>query len=130
MMYQCVKQSFVQTQDEAQRQQQLKDGKEYTQVQMNIYTLISSSYNHCIFKSILIKTFIFTVARIKGIITLILPPGKPSDGVLASSAGGPGFNPQSRTRLTKDVIKMVPVPPLFSTEHSKGKILALANELR
>ena len=31
---------------------------------------------------------------------------------------------------TKDVIKMVPVVPLFSTEHSKGKILALSQELR
>ena len=39
--------------------------------------------------------------------------------VLTSSAGGPGFNPQSRTG------KMVPVVPLFSTEPSKGKILAL-----
>ena len=28
-------------------------------------------------------------------------------------------------RHTKDIIKMVPVVPLFSTEHSKGKILAL-----
>ena len=33
-------------------------------------------------------------------------------------------------RHTKDVIKMVPVLPLFSTEHSKGKILALSQELR
>ena len=33
-------------------------------------------------------------------------------------------------RHTKDVIKMVPVVPLFSTEHSKGKILALSHELR
>ena len=33
-------------------------------------------------------------------------------------------------RHTKDVIKMVPVVPLFSTEHSKGKILALSQELR
>jgi len=31
---------------------------------------------------------------------------------------------------TKDVIKMEPVDPLFSTEHSKGKILALSQELR
>ena len=31
---------------------------------------------------------------------------------------------------TKDVIKMVPVVPLFSTEHSKEKILALSQELR
>ena len=40
---------------------------------------------------------------------------------LASSAGGPGFNPQSRTASYKDVIKMVPVVPLFSTQHWKGK---------
>ena len=33
-------------------------------------------------------------------------------------------------RHTKDVIKMVPVVPLFSTQHSKGKILALSQELR
>ena len=33
----------------------------------------------------------------------------PSGNVLASSAGGPGFNPQSQGPLhTKDVIKMVP----------------------
>ena len=31
---------------------------------------------------------------------------------------------------TKDVIQMVPVVPLFSTEHSTGKILALSQELR
>jgi len=31
---------------------------------------------------------------------------------------------------TKDVTKMVPVVPLFSTEHSKGKILAISQELR
>ena len=33
----------------------------------------------------------------------------------------PGSIP--RLRHTKDVIKMVPVVPLFSTEHSKGKYL-------
>jgi len=31
-------------------------------------------------------------------------------------------------RHTKDVIKMVPVVPLFSTQHSKGKMLALSQE--
>ena len=41
--------------------------------------------------------------------------------VLASSQG---------PRHTKDVIKMVPVVPLFSTEHSKGKMLALSQELK
>ena len=30
----------------------------------------------------------------------------------------------------QNVIQMVPVVPLFSTEHSKGKILALSQELR
>jgi len=33
-------------------------------------------------------------------------------------------------RHTKNVIKIVPVVPLFSTEHSKGKKLALSQELR
>ena len=33
-------------------------------------------------------------------------------------------------RHTKDVIKMVPVVPLFSTQHWKGKVLALSQELR
>ena len=33
-------------------------------------------------------------------------------------------------RHTKNGIKMVPVVPLFSPEHSKGKILALSQELR
>ena len=42
----------------------------------------------------------------------------------------PGSVPSQGTRRTKDVIKMVPVVPLFSTEHSKGKILALSHELR
>ena len=37
--------------------------------------------------------------------------------------------PSQGPRHTKDVIKMVPVVPLFSTEHSKGKILALSQEL-
>ena len=42
----------------------------------------------------------------------------------------PGSIPSQGPRHTKDVIKMVPVVPLFSTEHSKGKILALSKELR
>ena len=43
----------------------------------------------------------------------------------------PGSIPsQGLARHTKDVIKMVPVVPLFSTDHSKGKILALSQELR
>ena len=41
----------------------------------------------------------------------------------------PGSIPSEGPRHTKDVIKMVPVTPLFSTEHSKGKILALSQEL-
>jgi len=45
--------------------------------------------------------------------------------VLASNAGG--SIPSQGLRHTKDVIKVV---PLFSTEHSKGKILALSQELR
>ena len=42
----------------------------------------------------------------------------------------PGSIPSRGPRHTKDVIQMVPVVPLFSTEHSKGKILALSQELR
>ena len=42
----------------------------------------------------------------------------------------PGSIPSQGPRHTKDVIEMVPVVPLFSTEHSKGKILALSQELR
>ena len=42
----------------------------------------------------------------------------------------PGSIPSQGPRHTKDIIKMVPVVPLFSTEHSKGKILALSQELR
>ena len=38
--------------------------------------------------------------------------------------------PGSIPSHTKDVIKMVPVVPLFSTEHSNGKILALSQEFR
>ena len=37
--------------------------------------------------------------------------------------------PSQGPRHSNDVIKMVPVP-LFSTEHSKGKMLALSQELR
>ena len=44
--------------------------------------------------------------------------------------GVPGSIPSQRPRHTKDVIKMAPVVSLFSTEHSKGKILALSQELR
>jgi len=40
-----------------------------------------------------------------------------SGRVLASGAGGPGFNPQSRTALYQRRYKMVPLVPLFSTEH-------------
>ena len=42
----------------------------------------------------------------------------------------PGSIPSQGPHQTKNVIKMVPVLPLFSTEHSKGKILALSQELR
>ena len=42
----------------------------------------------------------------------------------------PGSIPSQGPRHTKDVIKMVPVVPLFSTEHSKGELLALSQELR
>ena len=42
----------------------------------------------------------------------------------------PGSIPSQGPRHTKDVIKMVLVVHLFSTEHSKGKILALSQELR
>ena len=38
--------------------------------------------------------------------------------------------PSQGLRHTKDVRKMVPVVSLFITEHSKGKILALSQELR
>jgi len=38
----------------------------------------------------------------------------------------PGSIPSQGLRHTKDVIKMVPVVPLFSTDHSKGKLLALS----
>ena len=41
-----------------------------------------------------------------------------------------GSIPSQGPRHTKDVMKMVPVVPLFSTEHSRGKILALSQELR
>ena len=37
----------------------------------------------------------------------------------------PGSIPIQRPRHTKDVIKMVPVVPLISTEHSKGKIIII-----
>ena len=36
----------------------------------------------------------------------------------------PGSIPSQRPRHTKDVIKMVPVVPLFSTEYLKREILA------
>ena len=42
----------------------------------------------------------------------------------------PGSIPSQGPSHTKDVIKMVPVVPLFSTEHLKGKLLALSQELR
>ena len=38
----------------------------------------------------------------------------------------PGSISSQGPRHTKDVIKMVPVFPMFSTEHSEGKILALS----
>ena len=42
----------------------------------------------------------------------------------------PASIPSQGPRHTKDVIKMVPLVPLFGTKHSKGKILALSQELR
>ena len=42
----------------------------------------------------------------------------------------PGSIPSQGPRHTRDVITMVPVIPLFSTEHSRAKILALSQELR
>ena len=41
----------------------------------------------------------------------------------------PGSIPCQGPRHTKDVIRMVPVVPLFSTEHSKGKKMALSQSL-
>jgi len=41
----------------------------------------------------------------------------------------PGSIPSQGPRHTKDAIKMVPVVPLFSSQHLKGKILALPQEL-
>ena len=71
------------------------------------------------------------VLEVLGSIPSQEPPGQqPSGRVLASIARGPWFIPSQETRHTKDAIKMVPVLPLFSTEHSKGKILALSQELR
>ena len=40
----------------------------------------------------------------------------------------PGSIPSQGPRHTKNVIKMVPVVPLFRTEHSKGKIMALSQK--
>ena len=42
----------------------------------------------------------------------------------------PGSIPSQGPRHTKDVIKMIPVVSLFSTEHTKWKIMALSQELR
>jgi len=42
----------------------------------------------------------------------------------------PGSIPSQGPRHTKDVLKMVPVVPLFSNEHSKGKILVHSQEVR
>ena len=50
--------------------------------------------------------------------------------MLTLSAGGRGSIPSQGPHHTKDVIKMVPVVPLFGTKHSKGKILALSQELK
>ena len=42
----------------------------------------------------------------------------------------PGSTLSQGPRHTKDVIKMVPVVPLFSTQHCKREILALSQEFR
>ena len=41
-----------------------------------------------------------------------------------------GITSEKLMPKTKDVIKMVTVVPLFSTQHSKGKIMPLSQELR
>ena len=52
-----------------------------------------------------------------------------SPPLLASSAEVPGLIPSQGPRHTKDVMQMVPVVPLLSTEHSNGKILVLSLSL-
>ena len=42
----------------------------------------------------------------------------------------PSSIPSQGPRHTKEVIKMVPVVPLFSTQHCKREILALSQELK
>ena len=46
---------------------------------------------------------------------------------MVPSAGGPGFNRQSKTASYQRRYKMVPVVPLFSAEHSKGKYWLFLN---
>ena len=51
---------------------------------------------------------------------VLLSPRQPSGRVLASSAGGPAFSPQSKNAPYQRSYKiMVPVVPLYNTQHEK-----------
>jgi len=54
---------------------------------------------------------------------------KPSDRMLASSAEGSRFNPQSRSHHTKDDKKMVPIVTLFSTQLEKVNTGSFSNSI-
>ena len=64
------------------------------------------------------------------VIPRLPPPRQPSGIGLASSAGGPGFNPQSRTASYQRRCKNGTSSYLVQHSTLKRKILALSQELR
>ena len=97
--------------------------------QMSHVTITSrkSQYNTLMQQQSMLKDFPNTTWFCISVLLATPPPRQPSGKVLASSAGGSGFNPQSRTASYQIRYKMVPV-----VQHStlKREILALSPELR
>ena len=96
--------------------------------------ILSKPYTSCT-----VYTYIYIIYYIKYIYTCCI--GQWQSKTTASSIAqwySAGFecgrsqvqSPSQGLRHTKNVIKMVPVVPLFSTEHSKGKKMALSHELK
>ena len=76
----------------------------------------------------LVHEYIFSINIV---FTILLPPPlQPSGRVLASNAGGPGFNPQSRTASYRRRYKNGTSSSLAWHSTFKREILTLSEELR
>jgi len=88
---------------------------------INIITYFIEKYAYNDLYTYTLVKYMYIFIHLFKIISVALEDGRPELKV-------PGSIPSQGPR--QDVIKMVPVVPLFSIEHLKGKILALSQELR